>query len=178
MELEGSRTQLNLLTAFAGECEAREKYNLFAAKARQDGYKQIGTIFDETGDNEKEHAEVWWKVLTGGVGRTQDNLQNAIDGENHEWTTMYPQFAKEAKEEGFQSIAALFEMVAEIEQSHEQRFQTLLGQMERGEIFSRPSAQTWVCSECGYHHEAADAPQSCPVCGNAQSYFQIAAKAN
>ena len=178
MELEGSKTQLNLLTAFAGECEAREKYTLFAAKARQDGFKQIGTIFDETGDNEKEHAEVWWKVLTGGAGQTKDNLKNAIDGENHEWTKMYPQFAQEAKEEGFESIAALFEMVAEIEQAHEQRFQTLLRQIENGEVFSRPHAQTWVCSECGYHHEATDAPQSCPVCGNEQAYFQIAAKAN
>ena len=133
MELEGSKTQLNLLTAFAGECEARTKYTLFAAKARQDGFAQIGAIFDETGDNEKEHAEVWWKVLTGGAGQTQENLQNAIDGENHEWTQMYPQFAKDAREEGFESIAALFEMVAQIEQSHEQRFQTLCSQLKNGD---------------------------------------------
>ena len=117
-------------------------------------------------------------MLTGGAGQTQEKLQNAIDGENHEWTQMYPQFAKDAREEGFESIAALFEMVAQIEQSHEQRFQTLCSQLKNGEIFSRPNAQTWVCGECGYHHEATDAPQSCPVCGNEQAYFKIAAKNN
>ena len=174
MELEGSKTQLNLLTAFAGECEARTKYTLFAAKARQDGYEEIGKIFDDTSDNEKEHAEVWWKVLTGGVGQTQDNLQNAINGENHEFTEMYPLFAKQAKEEGFESIASLFEMVAEIEKAHEERFQTLMTQMQDNQVFSRPTSQTWVCSECGYRHEATCAPQSCPVCGNEQAYFKVA----
>ena len=175
MELEGTKTQMNLLTAFAGECEGRTKYTLFAAKARQDGYEQIGTIFDATGDNEKEHAEVWWKILTGGAGATKDNLQNAIAGENHEWTTMYPLFASQARQEGFESIAALFEMVAEIEKAHEQRFQTHLDEIRQGEVFSRPTQQTWVCNECGYRHEGTAAPDVCPVCGNAQAYFKIAA---
>ena len=174
MELEGTKTQLNLLTAFAGECEGRTKYTLFAAKARQDGYEQIGTIFDATGDNEKEHAEVWWKILTGGAGATKDNLQNAIAGENHEWTTMYPLFASQAREEGFESIAALFEMVAEIEKAHEQRFQTLLDEINQNQVFARPTQQTWVCHECGYRHEGTAAPDICPVCGNAQAYFQVA----
>ncbi len=176
MELEGTKTQLNLLTAFAGECEGRTKYTLFAAKARQDGFEQIGTIFDETGDNEKEHAEVWWKLLTGGAGQTADNLQNAIAGENHEWTGMYPLFASQAREEGFESIAVLFEMVAEIEKAHEQRFQTLLDEIKQNRVFARPTQQTWVCCECGHRHESTQAPETCPVCGNAQAYFKIAAQ--
>ncbi len=175
MELEGSKTQLNLLTAFAGECEGRTKYTLFAARARQDGFEQIGTIFDETSDNEKEHAEVWWKLLTGGAGETADNLQNAIAGENHEWTEMYPLFASQARSEGFESIAAVFDMVAEIEKAHEQRFQTLLDEIKQNQVFARATQQTWVCTECGFRREGTAAPETCPVCGNAQAYFKIAA---
>ena len=173
MELKGSKTELNLLTAFAGECQARSKYDFFAEKAKQDGFEEIAGVFTKTADNEKEHAALWWRLLAGGAGETQDNLQNACGGEHHEWTEMYPEFAETARQEGFESIAALFEDVARIEQSHEQRFQALFDTMSAREVFQKSDAETWVCTSCGHEHYGNGAPQSCPVCGKEQAYFAV-----
>ena len=175
-ELKGSKTEANLLTAFAGESQARNKYTYFASKARKDGYVQIAQIFEETAANEKEHAKMWFKLLNGGIGDTLANLKAAADGENYEWTDMYAQMAKEAREEGFLDIAALFEGVAKIEKEHEERYRRLLANVEGGLVFSRDGDMIWQCSNCGHIHVGPAAPEVCPVCAHPQAYFQLKAE--
>ena len=172
MELKGSKTEKNLETAFAGESQARNKYSYFASKAKKDGYNQIAAIFEETANNEKEHAKMWFKLL-GGIGTTAENLKAAADGENYEWTEMYAQFAKEAKEEGFDRIAYLFDAVAKIEKSHEERYLKLLSNVEGGLVFSRDGDMMWQCGNCGHIHFGKKAPELCPVCEHPQAYFQL-----
>ena len=172
MNLEGTKTQKNLETAFAGESQARNKYSYFASKAKKDGYNQIAAIFEETANNEKEHAKMWFKLL-GGIGTTAENLKAAAEGENYEWTEMYAQFAKEAKEEGFDRIAYLFEAVAKIEKSHEERYLKLLSNVEGGLVFSRDGDMMWQCGNCGHIHFGKKAPELCPVCEHPQAYFQL-----
>lgn len=177
MELKGSRTEANLMAAFAGESQARNKYTYYASKAKKDGYVQIGKIFEETAKNEEEHAKIWFKLLHGGaVGPTEENLQDAAAGENYEWTEMYATFAKEAKEEGFDHIAFLFESVAKIEKEHEERYLKLLGNLKDGLVFSRDGEMIWVCSNCGHIHMGKAAPEMCPVCAHPQAYFHIKAE--
>lgn len=172
MELKGSRTEANLMTAFAGESQARNKYTYYASKAKKDGYVQIAQIFEETANNEKEHAKIWFKLLhDGAVPATIENLKDAAAGENYEWTEMYAEFAKVAKEEGFDHIAALFEMVAAIEKEHEERYKKLLGNIEDGIVFSRDNDMVWICSNCGHIHIGKKAPEVCPVCAHPQAYF-------
>ena len=174
MELKGSRTEANLMTAFAGESQARNKYTYYASKAKKDGYVQIAQIFEETANNEKEHAKIWFKLLhDGGVPSTIENLKDAAAGENYEWTEMYAEFAVVAKEEGFDHIAALFEMVAKIEKDHEERYKKLLANIEGGLVFSREGDMMWVCSNCGHVHFGKEAPELCPVCAHPQSYFEL-----
>ena len=176
MELKGSKTETNLLAAFAGESEARNKYTYFASKAKKDGYVQIAKIFEETADNEKEHAKIWFKLLNGGIGSTEENLKAAAAGENYEWTDMYATFAKEAREEGFDQIAALFEMVGEIEKEHEARYLKLLENIENGLVFSKEGDTIWKCSNCGHIVIGKNAPEVCPVCAHPQSYFEVKAE--
>ena len=177
MDLKGSKTEANLQTAFAGESMARNKYTYFASKAKKDGYVQISKIFEETAANEKEHAKLWYKLLNGGaVGSTIENLKEAAEGENYEWTDMYDQFAKEAREEGFDDIAALFEGVAAIEKEHEERYRKLLANIEGDLVFSRDGDVVWQCSNCGHICVGKKAPDVCPVCDHPQSYFQIKAE--
>ena len=176
MELKGSKTETNLLAAFAGEYEARNKYTYFASKAKKDGYVQIAKIFEETADNEKEHAKIWFKLLNGGIGSTEENLKAAAAGENYEWTDMYATFAKEAREEGFDQIAALFEMVGEIEKEHEARYLKLLENIENGLVFSKEGDTIWKCSNCGHIVIGKSAPEVCPVCAHPQSYFEVKAE--
>ena len=177
MELKGSKTEKNLMAAFAGESEARNKYTYYASKAKKDGYVQIAQLFEETAANEKEHAKIWFKILHGGaVGGTAENLQDAAAGENYEWTDMYPTFANEAREEGFHQIAALFEAVAAIEKEHEERYRKLLANVEGGLVFSRDEDQIWQCSNCGHIVVGKKAPEVCPVCSHPQAYFQIKAE--
>lgn len=176
MELKGSRTESNLMAAFAGESEARNKYDYFASKARKDGYVQMAEIFEETARNEKEHAKMWFKLLHGGIGSTAENLKAAADGENYEWTDMYAQFAKEAKEEGFDAIAAKFEMVAAIEKTHEERYRKLLSNLEGDAVFSKDGDVVWQCINCGHICIGKKAPEVCPVCAHPQSYFQVKAQ--
>ena len=174
MELKGSKTEANLKTAFAGESEARNKYSYYASKAKKDGYVQIANIFEETAANEKEHAKLWFKLLHGGsIGDTLDNLKDAADGENYEWTDMYATFAKEAKEEGFTEIAALFEGVAKIEKEHEERYRKLLANIEGDLVFSRDGDCVWQCTNCGHIMVGKKAPELCPVCKHPKAYFQI-----
>lgn len=176
MELKGSQTEKNLQTAFAGESQARNKYSYYASKAKKDGYNQIAAIFEETAANEKEHAKIWFKLLHDGkVPDTITNLKDAADGENYEWTDMYAGFAKTAKEEGFNHIAALFTMVGEIEKHHEERYRKLLANIEGGLVFSRDQEMIWQCSNCGHIVIGKKAPEVCPVCDHPQSYFQIKA---
>ena len=175
MELKGSKTEANLMTAFAGESQARNKYTYFASKAKKDGYVQIANLFEETANNEKEHAKIWFKLLNG-IGTTEENLKAAAEGENYEWTDMYATFAKEAREEGFDQIAALFEGVAKIEKEHEERYLALLKNVKEGAVFQRGDIVIWQCSNCGHIHVGEKAPQVCPVCSHPQAYFQIAAK--
>ena len=176
-ELKGSRTEKNLQTAFAGESEARNKYTYFASKAKKDGYVQIAAIFEETAANEKEHAKMWYKLLHGGsIGSTIDNLVEAANGENYEWTDMYANFAKEAKEEGFDEIAFLFEEVAKIEKEHEERYRKLLANIQGDLVFSREGDVIWQCSNCGHICVGKKAPDVCPVCAHPQAYFQIKAE--
>ena len=175
MELKGSRTEQNLMAAFAGESQARNKYTYFASKAKKEGYVQIANLFLETADNEKEHAKIWFKLL-GGIGSTEENLAAAADGENHEWTDMYVQFAREAREEGFDEIAALFEGVAAIEKEHEERYRRLLKNLKDGLVFSRDGDKIWQCSNCGHIVVGREAPEICPVCAHPQAYFQIRAE--
>ena len=177
MELKGSKTEANLWEAFAGESMARNKYTYYASKAKKDGYVQIAALFEETAANEKEHAKIWFKLLhDGAVGPTAENLEDAAQGENYEWTDMYPSFAKEAREEGFEQIAALFEAVAAIEKEHEERYRKLLANVQGGLVFSRDEDQIWQCSNCGHIVVGKKAPEVCPVCAHPQSYFQIKAE--
>ena len=174
-ELKGSKTEQNLWTAFAGESQARNKYTYFASKAKKDGYVQIAKIFEETAANEKEHAEIWFKLL-GGIGSTAENLAAAAEGENYEWTDMYATMAKEAREEGFDHIAFLFEEVAKIEKEHEERYRKLLANVEGGLVFSRDGEMIWQCSNCGHIHVGKQAPEMCPVCAHPKAYFQLKAE--
>ena len=176
MELKGSKTEANLQTAFAGESQARNKYTYFAGKARKEGYEQIAEIFEETANNEKEHAKMWFKLLNGGIGTTAENLKAAAEGENFEWTDMYDGFAKTAKEEGFEHIAKLFEMVGQIEKHHEERYRKLLKNVEDGLVFSSDGVAIWQCRNCGHIVVGKKAPEVCPVCAHPQSYFQIEAQ--
>ena len=175
MELKGSKTEKNLMAAFSGESEARNKYTYYASKAKKDGYVQIAKIFEETAANEKEHAKIWFKLLKDGIGATDVNLKDAADGENYEWTEMYPTFAKEAREEGFAHIAYLFEQVAKIEKEHEERYKKLLENIEGGLVFSRDNDCIWQCSNCGHIVVGKKAPEVCPVCAHPQAYFEIKA---
>ena len=176
MEFKGSKTEANLWTAFAGESEARNKYTYFASKAKKDGYVQIGNIFEETANNEKEHAKLWFKLLTGGVGTTEENLKAAAEGEHYEWTDMYAGFAKTAHEEGFESIAKTFEGVAAIEKEHEERYRKLLKNVQEGLVFSKDGDMIWQCSNCGHIVVGPKAPEVCPVCAHPQAYFQVKAE--
>lgn len=177
MNLKGTRTEANLQAAFAGESEARNKYTYYASKARKDGYQQIAAIFEETANNEKEHAKIWFKLLhDGAIPDTPANLEDAAAGENYEWTDMYATFAKEAHEEGFEHIAKLFEMVAAIEKEHEERYRKLLANIEGGLVFSRDGDMIWQCANCGHIHIGPQAPEVCPVCAHPKAYFQIKAE--
>lgn len=174
MKLKGSKTEQNLMTAFAGESQARNKYTYFASKARKDGFEQIADIFEETANNEKEHAKMWFKELNGGeIPSTMDNLLAAAEGENYEWTDMYKEFAETAREEGFTRLAYLFEEVAKIEKEHENRYRKLLANVEDGLVFSREEDRIWQCRNCGHIVIGKEAPRVCPVCNHPQSYFEI-----
>ena len=177
MELKGSKTYENLLTAFAGESQARNKYTYFASKAKKEGYEQIAAIFQETADNEKEHAKMWFKLLNGGdIGDTAANLKAAADGENYEWTDMYAEFAKTAKEEGFTHIAYLFDEVAKIEKEHEERYLKLLENVKDGKVFEAGEVKIWKCRNCGHIVVGTKAPEVCPVCNHPKAYFEIKAE--
>ena len=177
MELKGSKTEKNLMTAFAGESQARNKYTYYASKAKKDGYEQIASIFLETAENEKEHAKIWFKLLNGGeIPSTMQNLQDAANGENYEWTDMYDGFAKTAREEGFDKIAFLFEEVGKIEKEHEARYLKLLENVKEGLVFSKDDERIWKCRNCGHIVIGKYAPEVCPVCGHPQSYFEIKAE--
>jgi rubrerythrin len=177
MKLKGTKTEKNLATAFAGESQARNKYSYYASKAKKDGYVQIGNLFEETANNEKEHAKIWFKLLhDGGIPSTTDNLKDAADGEHYEWTDMYATFAKEAHEEGFDDIANLFELVGQIEKTHEERFRKLLANVEGGLVFSKDEDMIWECSNCGHIVFGKKAPEVCPVCNHPQAYFMVKAQ--
>ena len=174
MNLKGTKTEKNLMEAFAGESQARNKYTYFASKARKEGYIQIANIFEETAANEKEHAKIWYKYLNGGeVGSTIENLEAAAQGENYEWTDMYDRMAKEAREEGFTEIAVRFELVGKIEREHEERYRKLLNNVKEGLVFSKEGDTIWQCSNCGHIVVGKKAPQMCPVCSHPQSYFEV-----
>ena len=174
MELKGSKTEQNLMAAFAGESQARNKYTYYASKAKKDGYEQIAAIFEETANNEKEHAKMWFKELHGGeVPTTTENLKDAADGENYEWTDMYETFAKEAEEEGFTEIAAKFRSVAEIEKHHEERYRKLLKNIDDEVVFSKDEDKIWICRNCGHIVVGKKAPDVCPVCNHPQSFFEV-----
>lgn len=174
MELKGSKTEQNLMTAFAGESQARNKYTFYASKARKDGYEQIAAIFEETAANEKEHAKMWFKELHGGdIPTTEENLLDAAEGENYEWTDMYDEFARVAEEEGFKAIAAKFRMVGEIERHHEERYRKLLKNVEDKVVFSKDEDAIWICRNCGHIVVGKKAPAVCPVCAHAQSFFEL-----
>ena len=175
MELKGSKTEANLWTAFAGESQARNKYTYFASQAKKEGYEQIAAIFEETALNEKEHAKIWFKELSG-IGTTAENLKAAADGENYEWTDMYDEFAKTAKEEGFDRLAFLFEAVGKIEKEHEERYRKLLANVEEGKVFEAGSVKIWKCRNCGHIVVGTSAPEVCPVCAHPKSYFEIKAE--
>ena len=175
MELKGSKTEANLRAAFAGESEARNKYTYYASKARKEGYNQIAALFEETAANEKEHAKLWFKLFHG-IDSTAENLADAAAGENYECTDMYAKFAKEAREEGFDHIAQLFDGVAAIEKEHEERYRKLLANVEGGLVFSRDGDMIWQCSNCGHIVVGKQAPEVCPVCAHPQAYFQIKAE--
>ena len=174
--LKGTKTEANLMAAFAGESQARNKYTYYASKAKKEGYEQIAALFLETANNEKEHAKIWFKLLHDGIADTATNLLDAAEGENYEWTDMYSTFAKEAREEGFDDIAFLFEGVAKIEKEHEERYRALLKNVKDGLVFSRDGDQIWQCSNCGHIVVGKKAPEVCPVCAHPQAYFQIQAK--
>jgi len=173
-DLKGTKTEKNLMKAFAGESQARNKYTYFAGKAKKEGYEQIAAFFEETAGNEKEHAKIWFKLLCGGeVPSTIENLKAAAGGEHEEWTAMYKRMAEEAKAEGFDHIAFLFEAVGKIEKEHEERYLKLLKNIEDGSVFKKTEKQVWICRNCGLIHDAAAAPQKCPVCVHPQAYFEI-----
>lgn len=177
MELKGSKTEKNLQTAFAGESQARNKYTYYASKAKKEGFVQIAKIFEETANNEKEHAKLWFKFLhDGNVPETAANLLDAAQGENYEWTDMYAEFAKTAKEEGFEKLAYLFEAVAKIEKAHEERYRKLLKNVESQEVFKKAGIVMWECSNCGHIHMGETAPEICPVCAHPKAYFQVRAE--
>ena len=177
MELKGSKTEKCLMEAFAGESQARNKYTYFASKAKKEGYEQIAAIFQETADNEKEHAKLWFKYLEGGaVKSTAENLEAAAGGENYEWTEMYPSFAKVAEEEGFKEIAAKFRMVAEIEKNHEERYKKLLENVKGGTVFVGDDLAVWKCRNCGHIVVGKYAPEVCPVCNHPKAYFELSVK--
>ena len=173
-ELKGSKTEANLRAAFSGESEARNKYTYFASQAKKDGYEQIAQLFLETAENEKEHAKIWFKLLNG-IGGTAENLKNAADSENYEWTDMYASFAKDAREEGFDDIANLFDQVGQIEKEHEERYRKLLSNVENGLVFSRDGEAIWQCANCGHIVIGKKAPEVCPVCKHPKAFFQIKA---
>ena len=185
MELKGSRTEKNLLAAFAGESQARTRYTFFAGVAKKEGYEQISSIFQETADNEKEHAELFFKLLKGGtveitasypagiIGTTSENLKAAAEGEKLEWGTLYPNFAEVAEEEGFKDAARTFRMIAKVENYHERRYRKLLANVEQGKVFKKDAPIKWKCRNCGYVHESSEAPVRCPVCDHARSYFEV-----
>lgn len=175
-ELKGTKTFDNLATAFSGESQARNKYTYFASKAKKDGYEQIAEIFLETAENEKEHAKLWYKLLNGGIDDTAKNLEEAANGEHYEWTTMYAEFAKTAKAEGFDEIAKLFQGVLEVEKVHEARYKKLLANVEGGLVFSRDGEKIWQCGNCGHLHIGKDAPDTCPVCAHPKAHFRIKAE--
>lgn len=172
MELKGTKTEQNLLEAFAGESQARNKYTYFASKAKKEGYQQIAAIFEQTANNEKEHAKMWFKLL-GGLGDTAENLADAAAGENYEWTDMYDRMAKEADDEGFHDIAEKFRMVGEIEKSHEERYRALLNNVEMQAVFEKSEETMWECRNCGHLVMGKKAPEVCPVCAHPQSYFEV-----
>lgn len=172
-DLKGTKTEQNLMTAFAGESQARNKYTYYASKAKKDGYEQIAAIFEETANNEKEHAKMWFKLLHGGIPDTVANLTDAAAGENYEWTDMYATFAKEAEEEGFDEIARQFRGVAAIEKTHEERYRKLLANIDGGIVFSRDGDAVWECRNCGHIHIGKTAPEVCPVCAHPKAYFQL-----
>lgn len=175
--IKGTKTEKNLLAAFAGESQARNKYTYYASKAKKEGYEQIAKLFLETAENEKEHAKIWFKLLHDGqIGSTAENLKDAAEGENYEWTDMYAAFAKEAKEEGFAKIAYLFEAVGKIEKEHEARYRKLLENLEGDLVFSRDGDCIWQCANCGHIHVGQKAPEVCPVCAHPKAYFQIMAE--
>ena len=175
MNLKGTKTEKNLMTAFAGESEARNKYTYFASVAKKEGYEQICEIFQKTADNEKEHAKMWFKAL-GGLGDTAKNLLAAAEGENYEWTDMYAGFAKDAEEEGFVELAEKFRMVAEIEKSHEERYRKLLSNVEMQEVFKKSEIKMWECRNCGHLVMGVEAPEVCPVCAHPRAYFEVRAE--
>ena len=175
--IKGTKTEQNLMEAFAGESQARNKYTYYASKARKDGYEQIAALFEETAANEKEHAKIWFKLLhDGAIPSTLENLKDAAEGENYEWTDMYDRMAKEAREEGFEAIARLFEGVGAIEKEHEARYRKLLANIEGGLVFSRDGDCIWQCANCGHIVIGKEAPKACPVCAHPQSFFQIKAE--
>ena len=177
MELKGSKTEQNLMTAFAGESQARNKYTYYASRAKKDGYEQIAAIFLETAENEKEHAKMWFKILEGGeLQSTANNLVSAAEGENFEWTDMYDRMAKEAREEGFNDIAYLFESVGKIEKEHEERYLKLLENVENGLVFSKDGDRIWKCRNCGHIVIGKSAPEICPVCKHPKAFFEIKAE--
>ncbi len=185
MELKGSRTEKNLLAAFAGESQARNRYTFFASVASKEGYEQISAIFQETANNEKEHAELFFKLLKGGIaeitasypagiiGATGENLKAAAEGEKLEWGTLYPNFAEMAESEGFKEVAGTFKMVAQVEKYHERRYQKLLANVNQGRVFKKDTAIKWKCRNCGHVYEGREAPEKCPVCDHARSYFEV-----
>ena len=175
MELKGTKTERNLMEAFAGESQARNKYTYFASVAKKEGYEQIAAIFLETADNEKEHAKLWFKAL-GELGGTADNLKAAAEGENYEWTDMYATFAKEAEEEGFKALAAKFRLVAAIEKHHEERYRALLKNVETAQVFEKSEVKVWECRNCGHIIVGTKAPKTCPTCLHPQSYFEVNAE--
>ena len=177
MELKGTKTEQNLMAAFAGESQARNKYTYFASKAKKDGYEQIAAIFEETANNEKEHAKMWFKLLEGGeIKSTPENLAAAADGENYEWTDMYADFAKTAREEGFDEIADKFEAVGQIEKHHEERYRALLRNVETAQVFEKSEVKVWECRNCGHIVVGTKAPEMCPVCAHPKAYFEIHAE--
>ncbi len=176
MELKGTKTEKNLLAAFAGESQARNKYSYYASQAKKEGFNQIAAFFEETANNEKAHAKIWFKLLHNGVPSTQENLKDAASGENYEWTDMYETFAQEAKEEGFNRIAYLFQEVARIEKEHEKRYLELLKNIQEDNVFKKSEKVVWECKNCGHLHEGEKAPEVCPVCDHPKAYFMIQAK--
>ena len=173
-DLKGTKTEANLMTAFAGESQARNKYTYYASKAKKEGYEQIAAIFEETAGNEKEHAKMWFKYLCGGeIPNTITNLEDAANGENYEWTEMYDEFSKVAKEEGFDDIANKFKLVGAIEKEHEARYRKLLDNIKEERVFNKEESVVWVCRNCGHVHVGKNAPKVCPTCNHPQSYFEV-----